>query len=84
MLQQNALEKLAARDRWEDSESKIRSAADYLLRFKESGVASFKLRCAKGVKCKVNLNILQIFCTREDPKNERVQISTLGTQLFVR
>ena len=54
MLQQNALEKLAARDRWEDSEYKIRSASDYLFRFKESGVASFKLRCAKGVKCKVN------------------------------
>jgi len=36
MLQQHALEKLAARDR-----------------FKESGVASFKLRCAKGLRCKV-------------------------------
>jgi len=36
MLQQNALEKLAARDR-----------------FKESGVASFKLRCAKGLNSKV-------------------------------
>jgi len=36
MLQQNALEKLAARQR-----------------FKESGVASLKIRCAKGLKCKV-------------------------------
>jgi len=35
MLQQNAIEKLAARDR-----------------FKESGVANFKIRCAKGLKCK--------------------------------
>lgn len=75
MLQQNALEKLAARDRWDEStigptthflnqliwfgfyssEFKIRSAADHFLRFKESGVASFKLRCAKGVKCKVSI-----------------------------
>ena len=71
MLQQNALEKLAARDRWEGiqnsapflenrvnwprSESKLAWFFYYHLpRFKESGVASFKLRCAKGVKCKVN------------------------------
>eukprot|EP00092_Neocalanus_flemingeri_P007331 GFUD01007917.1.p1 GENE.GFUD01007917.1~~GFUD01007917.1.p1 ORF type:complete len:590 (+),score=221.00 GFUD01007917.1:891-2660(+) len=35
MLQQNALEKLAARDR-----------------FKESGIANLKIRCAKGLKCR--------------------------------
>jgi len=51
MLQQNALEKLAARDR-----------------FKESGVASFKLRCAKGVKCKV--------------KKVDIELSKLGSDLL--
>jgi len=35
LLQQHALEKLAARDR-----------------FKDSGIASLKIRCAKGLKCK--------------------------------
>ena len=35
MLLQNALEKLAARDK-----------------FKESGVATFKLRCSKNLKCR--------------------------------
>jgi len=51
MLQQNALEKLAARDR-----------------FKESGVASFKLRCAKGLKCKV--------------KKVDIELSKLGSDLL--
>jgi len=36
MLQQNALEKLAARDR-----------------FKDTGLANLKIRCSKGLKCKV-------------------------------
>ena len=35
MLLQNALDKLASRDK-----------------FKESGVASFKLRCSKNLKCR--------------------------------
>ena len=35
MLQQNALEKLAARDK-----------------FKETGLATFKLRCSKNLKCR--------------------------------
>ena len=51
MLQQNALEKLAARDRWVAS---VKKAYIFFHRFKESGVASFKLRCAKGLKCKVH------------------------------
>jgi len=50
MLQENALEKLASRDR-----------------FKESGIASFKLRCAKGLNSKV--------------KKVDIELAKLGSQL---
>ena len=46
MLQQHALEKLAARDR-----------------FKETGIANLKIRCAKGLRCKaktVDISLLSL------------------------
>jgi len=51
MLQQHALEKLAARDR-----------------FKETGIANLKIRCAKGLRCKV--------------KTVDISLSSLGSELM--
>ena len=49
MLLQNALDKLASRDK-----------------FKESGVASFKLRCSKNLKCRQKSCDISIQSTGED------------------